>query len=113
MAIDLKPHVEKSRHVPQVDHSGKHRQVETTPGMENPNDRTGIGEHLNVKATLGKAPKPKAHGPVKAHGGMFSRTRDGMHLQGVTQTSLANAPDASGAKPLDPTIPGKRLTEPK
>lgn len=113
MAIDLKPHVAKSSHVPQVNHAGEHRQVETAPGMFNPNDRTRLGEHQNVKADLGKAPKPKAHGPVKAHGGMFSRTRDGLHVQGVTQTTLANAPDASGVAPLDPTVPGKKLSPPK
>jgi hypothetical protein len=112
-AMDLKSHVSKKQHVPQVNHAGQHRQVPTAPGMRNPNDRTPIGEHNGVHADLGVAPKPKAHGPAPAHGGMFSRTRDGQHIEGMTQTSLANAPDASGKSPLDPTIPGKRLSTPK
>jgi hypothetical protein len=99
----------------QPDHTGKSRTVPSHPSMENLSDRTRLGEHAQVRR-LGNIAldggKPKAHGFVAPHGGMHSRTRDGSLVTGVTQTTLANAPDASGAAPLDPTIPGKRLTPP-
>jgi hypothetical protein len=44
---------------------------------------------------------------------MNSRTRDGNLVVGITQTTLANAPDASRACLLDPTVQGKRLTTPQ
>ena len=45
---------------------------------------------------------------VAVHSGMHARNRDGSPLSGITQTAVANAPDASGRSPLDPTT-SKRL----
>ncbi len=82
--------------------------------VHNNNDREHIGEHEHVNGyTGGKPPKPKNHGATPVHGGMYQRGRDGTHFQSVTHQQVVNAPDASGRAPLDPTIPGKRLTPPK
>jgi hypothetical protein len=56
------------------------------------------------------APKHLSPGGVAIHSGQHSRDRDGNLIAGQTTTNLVNAPDASGARPLDPTIPGKKLT---
>jgi len=55
------------------------------------------------------APKVLSPGGVAVNSGQHSRTRDGALITGQTMTSLANVPDASGARPLDPTVT-KRLT---
>jgi len=64
----------------------------------------------------GRVPKRAVtDGASPVHGGMHSNVLHGgnlVRLVGVTHTSLLNAPDASGASPLDPTIPGKRLSPP-
>lgn len=100
-----------------LDHDGRARAaVPVHPGQTNPNDRSH--EHVaNRRINGGNVARdggaPKAHAPVPAHGGMHSRTRDGQHVQGMTQTTLANAPDASGVRPLDPTVPGKVFALPQ
>lgn len=48
---------------------------------------------------------------VAIHSGQHSRSRDGTLITGQTMTSLANAPDASGASPLDPTTVKRTQTE--
>ncbi len=98
------------KHVPQVDHSGKHRQVPAF-GQENPNDRTPIGEHLNTHGyDGGKAPKPKNHGHVPVAPNMHRISNN--QFESVSPTEVARAPDASGPLVTDPTIIGKRLSKP-
>ena len=57
---------------------------------------------------LARSGAPKRRSAVPIHGGMHARNRDGKLITGVTMTTLANLPDASGKAPLDPTVPGKR-----
>jgi hypothetical protein len=97
----------------QPGHDGKVPRVPVAFGADNAHDRTRVGEHVQQhrlgNIALDSHNCPKAHNPVLPHMGQHSRTRDGNLIVGVTQTTLANAPDASGARPLDPTIPGKRI----
>src|SRR5262245_51758936 len=63
------------------------------------------------------APK-RAHGTVPVHGGMHFLDRPTEHGQPgklnacVTHKAIANAPDASDKRPLDPTNMGKLVTQP-
>ena len=52
---------------------------------------------------------PKKLADVAVHSGQHARSRDGALVTGQTMTSLANAPDASGARPLDPTVDGCKV----
>jgi hypothetical protein len=56
---------------------------------------------------IARSGAPKRVTPVAVHSAMHARTRSGDLVVGQTLTSLANAPDASGARPLDPTVNGK------
>ncbi|HUI12985.1 MAG TPA: hypothetical protein VL048_05890 [Xanthobacteraceae bacterium] len=60
-------------------------------------------QHTN--ATLGKPGKPKGYA-VSLHNGMTEQQRK---MTGMGHP-MAGAPDAASANPLDPTVPGKRLT---
>lgn len=55
---------------------------------------------------VARSGSPKRLQDVAVHSGQHARTRDGALITGQTMTSLANAPDASGARPLDPTVDG-------
>lgn len=72
----------------------------------------GEFEHQDGGNIARSGGEPKVHA-TPVHSGMHSRNPDGSLLVGVTQTSVKNAPDASGARPNDPTVQGKRLTTPQ
>lgn len=59
----------------------------------------------HTTATLGKAPKAKGYA-VPLHNGMTQQQRK---MTGMGHP-VAGAPDAASANPLDPTVPGKRLS---
>ena len=65
-------------------------------------------QHAN---NIARGGAPKKLADVAIHSGQHSRTRDGALITGQTQTSLANAPDASGTCPLDPTETKHTQTE--
>jgi hypothetical protein len=44
---------------------------------------------------------------------MHWRDRQGNFNVGITHQQVTNAADASGARPLDPTVPGKPHTQPR
>lgn len=54
-------------------------------------------------ARTSSVPK-RTQGVVPVNGGMHFRDRDGNLNVGITHQQVVNAPDASGARPLDPTV---------
>jgi hypothetical protein len=103
--FDLTPHVAKRQHVPMTGRDGKRVQVPTTPGMDNPHDRTHLGEHLDPKA----GGKPKNHGPNPIHGGMTAQQQKMAGVGGLSLDTIASAPVADPASPVSLEPQGKIL----
>jgi hypothetical protein len=90
-----------------VGHDGRPKgAVPVMAGMHTP--ITGPGHA--VPGNPARDGAPKVHHNVGVHDGMVSRDRAGTEYTAITQTQVANAPDASGRSPLGPTIEGKRLS---
>jgi hypothetical protein len=109
--FDLDSHVAKHQHTPQVDHSGKHRQVPTAPGMEG---RTHINEHDAAHGTTPGKPKHLS-GNVPLHGGMSEQSRKMNGVGGLGHaTSIDQVPVANpGTNPISKEPLGKTYATPK
>lgn len=94
-----------------VGHDGKSnafaRPGEATLATHHEPNLARLGD--NAGAGLARAGAPKKLQPVSLHNGATEQQRK---MTGMGHP-VAGAPDASSANPLDPTVPGKRLTPPR
>lgn len=70
-------------------------------------------EHANSQSgsIATRSSRAKPSGPSPIHPGMSSKQVAGAGIGGMGHP-YAGAPDASSSNPMDPTVPGKRLSEP-
>jgi hypothetical protein len=87
---------------------GKPKNVSFSDGQVRTPDRA-FEVKDNVTGGLARAGAEKKFYPVNIHGGMY-RMQNGQAIR--ADTASGKAPDGSSANPLDPTVPGKRLTPP-
>jgi hypothetical protein len=91
-----------------LDHSGRTKGTVDQPIHHTPALGADAFAGQAVKGNLARDGAPKAHHAVPLHGGATEQQRK---MTGMGHP-IHGAPDASSANPLDPTVPGKRLSAP-